>query len=63
MGQEDFVLLFKRLVESQKLDEDTAQLLLKRILILLYGEEGGEAKPPGLADPDREKKELKTEGW
>lgn len=53
MGQEDFVLLFKRLVESQKMDEDTAQLLLKRILRLLYGDEGDEAKPPGPANTGR----------
>ena len=47
MGQEDFVRLFRRLVESQKMDEVTAQLLLKKILSLLYGDDGDEAKPPG----------------
>ena len=46
MGQEDFVLLFKRLVESQKMDEDTAQMLLQKILKLLYGMETGDGKPP-----------------
>ena len=46
MGQEDFVILFRRLVESQKMDENTAQMLLQKILKLLYGTENDDGKPP-----------------
>ena len=47
MKKDDFALLFRRLVESSMLDEETASALLERIMSLLFPTGDSDTKPPG----------------